>query len=188
VEAIEAILQRRMIPRVGPDAPSREEIAELLELAVRAPNHHRTEPWRFHVLAGAERERLARVIEAEAIESGAEPARARDDAWAKVDRAPVIVVFTVIPSDDPKVVREEEFASVAMAMQNFLLGAYAKGLGAMLRTGTAAYNPIVREHLGLEPDEHVVGFVYLGYPAGERATTERVPGSEKTRWLGFDIA
>jgi nitroreductase len=186
VDAIEAIRERRMIPRVGPDAPTSEEIAELLDLAVRAPNHHRTEPWRFHVLAGAERDRLARVIEAEAIDSGAEPERARLDAQAKVDRAPVIVAFTVVPSDDPKVVETEEVASVAMAMQNFLLGAYAKGLGAMLRTGGAAYHASVGEHLGLEPDERVIGFVYLGYPAGERATTERVPSSEKTRWAGFE--
>ena len=185
MDVFDAIRERRMIPRVGPDAPTPDEIAELLELAVRAPNHHRTEPWRFHVLAGAERERLARVIEADAIDAGAEPERARADARTKVDRAPVIVVFTVAPSDDPKVVEQEEVASVAMAMQNFLLGAYAKGLGAMLRTGTAAYHPSVNEHLGLEPDERVVGFVYLGYPAGERDTTERVPSSERTRWSGF---
>jgi nitroreductase len=175
-----------MIPRVGPDAPSKEEIAELLDLAVRAPNHHRTEPWRFHVLAGAERERLARLIEADAIDSGAEPERAHADALAKIDRAPVIVVFTVVPSrDNEKVFEQEEFASVAMAMQNFLLAAYAKGFGAMLRTGSPAYHPSAREHLGLEDDEHVVGLVYLGYAAGEREATERVPSSEKTRWLGF---
>lgn len=175
-----------MIPRVGPEAPTRAEIAELLELAVRAPNHHRTEPWRFHVLAGAERERLARAIEADAVDTGADAERARRDAIAKAERAPVIVVFTVAPSEDPKVVGQEELVSVAMAMQNFLLGAYAKGLGAMLRTGGAAYHPAVNEHLGLDADEQVVGFVYLGYPAGERAATERAPSSEKTRWLGFD--
>jgi nitroreductase len=188
LDAIEAIRERRMIPRVRSDAPTKDEIADLLELAARAPNHHRTEPWRFHVLAGAERERLARVIEAEAIDSGTEPQRARDDAWAKVDRAPVIVVFAVVPSDDAKVVEQEEFASVAMAMQNFLLGAYAKGMGSMLRTGSAAYDPRIREHLDLEPDEHVVGFVYLGYPGGEREKTERLPVSGKTRWLGFEDA
>jgi nitroreductase len=174
-----------MIPRVRPDAPTSGEIAELLDLAVRAPNHHRTEPWRFHVLAGDERDRLARVIEADAIDSGAEPERARQDAQAKVERAPVIVVFTVVPSGDPAVVEQEEIASVAMAMQNFLLGAYARGLGAMLRTGGAAYHSSVAEHLGLEPDERVIGFVYLGYPAGDRDTTERVPSSEKTCWSGL---
>ena len=69
-----------MIPRVGPDAPTREEIEELLELAVRAPNHHRTEPWRFYVVAGDERKRLANAIADEAIESGTDSARAHDDA------------------------------------------------------------------------------------------------------------
>lgn len=186
MDAIEAIRERRMIPRVGPDAPTSAEIAELLDLAVRAPNHHGTEPWRFHVLAGSDRERLARLIEADAIDTGAEPERARADAQAKVERAPVIVVFTVVPSGDPKVYKQEEVASVAMAMQNFLLGAYAKGLGAMLRTGSAAYHASAGEHLRLEPDERVVGFVYLGYPAGQRDATDRVPSSEKTRWNGFD--
>jgi nitroreductase len=173
-----------MLPRVGDEAPSRADIEELLELAVRAPVHHRTDPWRFYVVSGDERERIARAIADEAVASGAEPARAAEDARKKVERAPVIVVFTVVPAADPKVVVEEEFASVAMAMQNFLLGAYAKGLGAMLRTGPAAYHPAIRSHLGLAEDESVVGMVYLGIPAGERERTERVPPGERTIWLG----
>jgi nitroreductase len=175
-----------MIPRVSEEMPSRADIDELLELAVRAPNHHRTEPWRFYVLAGEERMRLGRAIEQEAIENGTDPERAAADARAKVARAPVIVVFTCIPSTDPKVIEAEEFASVAMAMQNFVLGAYAKGLGAMLRTGTTAYHPAIGETLQLERGEKVVGFIYLGIPAGDRDPTPRVLASEKTRWLGFD--
>lgn len=185
MDAVEAIRERRMLPRVGEQAPSRDEIAELLELAVRAPNHHRTEPWRFIVLAGAERERLARAMRDEAVASGTDDDRAMHDARAKVDRAPVIVVFTYVPSDDPKVVEQEELVSTAMAMHNFLLAAYAKGLGAMLRTGPAAYHSAVAEHLDLAPNERVVGFVYLGYPTGARDRTEREPADSRTRWLGF---
>lgn len=174
-----------MLPRVGAEAPSREEIADLLELAVRAPNHHRTEPWRFTVLAGAERERLARAMADSAVASGTDDERAMQDALAKVDRAPVIVVFTYVPSDEEKVVEQEELVSTAMAMQNFLIGAYAKGLGAMLRTGPAAYHDAIANHLDLVPSERVVGFVYLGYPAGERDKTEREPAESRTRWLGL---
>jgi nitroreductase len=184
VDALEAIRERRMIPRVGSDAPSRADIQELLDLAVRAPVHHKTDPWRFYVVSGDERERIARAIADEAIEAGTDEARALDDARKKVARAPVIVVFTVVPSDDPKVVEQEEFSSVAMAMQNFLLAAHAKGLGAMLRTGPAAYHPAIRKHLDLLDDEHVVGFVYLGAPEAEREKTERVPSTERTTWLG----
>src|SRR5207302_8571794 len=174
-----------MIPRVSDDAPGDDEIAELLDLAVRAPNHHRTEPWRFHVLRGTQRERLARAIADELVDSkGADPAAALDEGRTKTARAPVIVVFGVVPSPDPKVYEQEEVASVAMAIENFLIGAHAKGLGAMLRTGAAAYHPSIREHLGLEGEESVVGIVYLGRPAADRDLTERGPASEKTRWLG----
>jgi nitroreductase len=174
-----------MIPRVGGEAPSREEIAELLDLAVRAPNHHRTEPWRFYVLAGDERDRLARAIADDLIDAkGAEPEAALQEGRTKAHRAPVIVIFTALPSDDPKVVEQEEIASVAMAIENFLIGAHAKGLGAMLRTGSAAYHPSINEHLGLAPGEKVVGIVYLGLPDADRALTERAPASDKTVWLG----
>jgi nitroreductase len=173
-----------MIPRVEERPPSREEIEELLELAVRAPNHFATEPWRFYVLAGDERERLARAIADEAIESGTDETRARGDASKKVARAPVIVVFTSAVSDDPKVIEQEEIVAVAMAMQNFLLGAYATGLGAMLRTGTTAYHPAIAKHLELAANERVVGMVYLGYPAGEREPTPRAPAAQHTRWFG----
>ena len=176
-----------MIPRVHGDVPSRTEIEELLDLAVRAPNHHRTEPWRFCVLVADERERLARAIADELVDSkGADPAAALDEGRAKVDRAPVIVVFTAIPSSDPKVVVQEEIASVAMAIENFLIGAHAKGLGAMLRTGAAAYHPSIREHLGLAPTEVVVGIAYCGPPAADRPVTERAPATEKTTWLGWN--
>jgi len=93
------------------------------------------------------------------------------------------VVFTVVPSRDPKVVEQEEIASVAMAIENFLIGAHAMRLGAMLRTGQAAYHPSIRNHLGLAPEEDVVGIVYLGSPAADRPLTERAPAVEKTTWL-----
>ena len=182
MDALEAIRTRRMIPRVEDKPPSRQEIEELLELAVRAPNHHATEPWRFYVLQGEGRDRLARAIADEAIENGTEVSRAQSDAKSKVERAPVIVVFTCVPSTDQKVIEQEELASVAMAMENFLVGAYAKGLGAMLRTGTAAYHPSIRERLGLDENERVVGCVYLGYPAAPREQTPRSPAPQYTRW------
>jgi nitroreductase len=186
VDALEAIHSRRMLPKVGEDRPTKEQIAELLDAAVRAPNHHLTEPWRFYVLAGAERDRLARAITDEAIARGVPKEQAEADAAKKVSRAPVIVVFTALPGEGPDIVEQEEVASVAMAIQNFLLAAHAKGFGAMLRTGPAAYHETIRDHLELQASELVVGFVYLGFPAGDRSLTPRAPAAEHTRWLGWD--
>lgn len=186
MDALEAIRSRRMLPKVGDERPSREQIAELLDAAVRAPNHHLTEPWRFYVLAGAERDRLARAIADEAIARGVSKEEAEADGARKVARAPVIIVFTCVPSDAPDVVEQEEIAAVAMAVQNFLLAAHASGLGAMLRTGPAAYHETIRDHLELDRNERVVGFVYLGFPAGDRALTPRTEAAERTRWLGWN--
>ena len=183
MDVIDAIRTRVMRPKVSDRPPSRGEIEELLEVAVRAPSHHLTQPWRFYVLSGDAKQRLANAIAAANVASGMDPDEARADGAKKVSRAPVIVVFTCVPSTEPGTIEQEEFASVAMAIENFLLAAHAKGLGAMLRTGPAAYHPSVREELGLSPDESVVGFVYLGYPEGTRSLTERRPASELTTWL-----
>lgn len=186
MDVLEAIASRRMLPRVGAQRPTRAEIEDLLALAVRAPSHHLTEPWRFYVLAGHERDRLARAVAAEDAESnGTDPDEALDAARKKVDRAPVIVACTCVPS--PDAVEQEELASVAMAIQNVLLAAPAKGLGVMLRTGAASYHPAMAAELGLDDGEVVVGLLYIGYPEADRSLTPRTPASEKTTWLGWGV-
>jgi nitroreductase len=48
-----------------------ELVQRLCQLAVWAPNHHRTEPWRFAVLTGRGRERFGNAI-ADIMESAGE--------------------------------------------------------------------------------------------------------------------
>jgi nitroreductase len=51
-----AIRERRSNLNVDPERPvPREVIDDLIALAVTAPNHYRTNPWRFVVLTGAAR-------------------------------------------------------------------------------------------------------------------------------------
>src|SRR5207237_8616083 len=55
----EVIRERSSNLNVDPDREVASElIDELISLAVTAPNHYRTNPWRFVVLTGAARERL----------------------------------------------------------------------------------------------------------------------------------
>jgi hypothetical protein len=58
----------------------------------------------------------------------------------------------------------------------------------MLRTGPAARMPEVEEYLGVEPDEFIAGFVYVGYePEGfERKAPRKTPASDLTSWRGWD--
>ena len=47
-------------------------------------------------------------------------------------------------------------------MQNMLNAAYALDVGAIWRTGPMATHPVMREGLGLQAHESIIGFLYLG--------------------------
>ena len=50
------------------------------------------------------------------------------------------------------------------------------GFGAMWRTGDPAYDARVKEALGLAATDAIVGFIYLGTPAGRPAIPPNEPG------------
>lgn len=191
METLEALATRRSVGKVKPDRPPRELIERMLEAAVRAPNHHLTEPWRFFVLAGTAREELGRVM-AEALrqhldDPEGEPGHAQLVKEAeKPLRAPVLIVVAAKQSNNPKVIPIEDVEATAAAVENLLLAAHDLGLGAMWRTGDAAYDPGIKAHFGLEPGDHLAGFVYVGYPDKEFSPTRRTPVAEKTEWMGWD--
>jgi nitroreductase len=183
-----ALRERRSSGRVQQTPPPRATIEQLLDAATWAPNHRLTEPWRFVVLTGDARGELGAVMAAaqQRAANGVAPteeqlARTR----AKPLRAPVIIAVAAEPAQRANVVEIEEIAAVAAATQNLLLAAHALGLGAIWRTGDAAYDPAVKAFLGLAPECHLLGFVYVGYPdtapAAPRAA--RTPATALTRWL-----
>ncbi len=184
---LEFIKSRRSVGKVAQDKPPRELIEKVLEAAVWAPNHHLTQPWRFFVLAGRAREQLGEAMAAADKRLHPDsPEVVLDRTRAKPLRAPVIVVVAVEPSQDPKVPEIEEVEAGAAAVQNMLLAAHALGLGAMWRTGDAAYADEVKAFLGLNPKAHILGFVYLGYPAISPPPQSRTPARELTSWLGWE--
>lgn len=192
MEVLEAIRTRRSMGKVKSERPPRELVERLIEAACWAPNHFMTQPWRFVVLAGHARDELgeamARALKARLERQGK---TATDEQLAaertRPLRAPVVVVVAVEPNTtDPRVVEVEEIASGAAAAQNLLLAAHALGLAAAWRTGDAAYDPLVKEHLGLSPRAHILGFIYLGYPDGELPEPKPRDPASRTTWRGWE--
>ena len=186
MEAYEAIVTRRSVPKVKVDeVPDRATIKKLLEAAVRAPNHHLTQPWRFVVLAGDARRDFGEAWAAGDDRAGKNPELSR----IKALRAPVVIAVIGKPNPEhPKVIEVEEHHAIGAALQNMLLAAHALGLGAMLRTGIITGYEEVRGFLGLDETEYVAGFVYVGYPAddmAERPLTRRDPAETRTEWRGW---
>ena len=136
----------------------RETLDELFELARWAPNHNLTNPWRFRVVGPAALERLKQA--------------AGPESASKLDRAPTLVVASVVQSGDP-VADEEDFAAVASAIYIVLLAAHDRGIGGYWRTPAVLREPAGRAACGVPEDERVLGLLHLGTAIGDKPAPER---------------
>lgn len=166
------MVARRTSLRVDPErAVPAELVDRLLRLAVWAPNHKRTFPWRFAVVEGDGRRRLGELVAAYEQRLGASPDR-QEKALGKYLRAPVVVLAGAAYHPDP-VRRIEDRDTIAAGVQNLLLGATAAGLASHWATGSWMDDDDVKALAGLAPDDELVALVYLGWPTGDVPTVER---------------
>ena len=189
MEVLEALRSRRSVSALTDAVPSREMVERIIEAAVWAPNHHLTEPWRFHVLAGDARQAMGDAIGDTLTRDldMSEPvnmAEARS-ARVKLSRAPVVIVVSQEGNLDP-VGDLEDYAACCCATQNLLLAAHAEGLASKWRTGAMASYPAAREYLGLGEHDRIVAFVYLGYPSVSAPPDRRARKAPRVRWLGWE--
>ena len=187
MDAIDAIQRRTSVRRYRPDPVSRETIERLLECAVRAPNHKLTEPWRFAVLTGGAKARLAEIRADHRLRKADDPAS--EEARARADKArretlesPAFIVMMVRTSEDD-ITREEDYAAVMMATANLMIAAQSLGLGTYLKTGGVMRDAALAELIGLPESYRVVGILSVGYPVEPEAPRRRRPAGELTTWL-----
>jgi nitroreductase len=166
MQAIEALLGRRTVPQAkmaGP-GPGEAELRSMLEAGCAAPDHGRVRPWRFLLVRGEARARLGELFASAAqAENPAASAADIDKQRSAPLRAPLIVVVVTRldrrPGRPPEI---EQIAATAAAAQNILLAAHAMGYAGKWSTGKNAYMPAIKAGLGVAPDDHVLGFLYIG--------------------------
>lgn len=184
MELFDAIHTRQSNGNVSPDPVPRELIEKMLAAAAQAPNHHKVRPWRFVVISDAGRERLgdvfAQVLSKKKPDA---PAEALTAERGKALRSPVVIVVGVDKPSGPKVLEIENVCAAACATQNLLLAAHALGLAAKWRTGSVALDPDVKAFCGFEPDQHLIGFIHVGYPLTEPAAMIRPGAEDRTVWI-----
>ena len=88
----------------------------------------------------------------------------------------------MVPSE-AKVIEVENICATAAAIENLLLAVHAEGLGAKWRTGDPARDPKVKEFLGFDPNQYLIGFIYIGYPEFEPESRERPSFEDRTIWM-----
>jgi nitroreductase len=163
MDALEALHSRSSYPRLDDPVPGDRIMQNIYKAAMRAADHALLKPWRFLVIKGESRNRLGDLF--------VDAARADNDDIdeAKIDkirskplRAPLLVVSIATQQEHRKVPAIEQDLSAAAATQNMLTAAYAQGVGAIWRTGSMAYHPLVEKGLGLRNNEKIIGFIYFG--------------------------
>ncbi len=179
----EFILNRTSEPRLDAPAPDQATLDRAFACAARAPDHALLRPWRYLVVEGEARAALAELFVSTCNENTTEAEAAR---MAKAPfRAPMIIVGIASPTPHPKVPEVEQVMSAAVAMGFLELALQEAGFGAMWRTGALAYHPVVREGLGLAPEESITGFLYTGTVVSAKPPVPRPEVSEFVqRWPG----
>jgi nitroreductase len=164
-----AIRTRRTHKVYGSEPVPRELLEQLLELAIWAPNHNLTNPWRFRVLGPRTLAALKRA--------------AGPEAAGKLDRAPTLVCVSVVQRGDDPIADEEDLLATGCATYALLLAAHARGLAAYWRTPTVLRGAEGRAALGIEADERAVALVHLGPLRQQRVAPVRAALREVVRYL-----
>lgn len=145
----------------GPDAG---ELAQILEIAARTPDHGKLAPWRFVIVPDAARDALAQALveayRAERPEAGRLEVEAMD-GFAR--QAPTLVVVLFSPKLASSIPMWEQELSVGAATMNLAHAAHALGYVSCWLTGWAAFSERVRDLFGAAP-ERIAGFMFLGTP------------------------
>jgi nitroreductase len=143
----------------GPDA---DQLRQILEVAIRVPDHGKLAPWRFVHVPKDKRPALAELLHRAFRIANPDPSRTEIEA---VDRlayqAPTLVVALSSPVEGTKIPLWEQELSCGAACMNLLTAAHAAGFVGGWITGWACYSSEVRAAFCRAP-ERIAGFIYIG--------------------------
>jgi len=145
----------------GPDA---DQLARMLEIAARTPDHGKLAPWRFVVVPADRRDALSEIITSAYLAERPQAARLEVEALDQfAHQAPTLVVVLSSPRPESHIPLWEQELSAGAACMNLLHAAHALGFAGGWLTGWAAYSDAVRDAFGAEP-EKIAGFIFIGTP------------------------
>lgn len=196
----DTIRTRRSVRRYRPDAVPRDLLEQLIELAAWAPSAGNRQDWQFLIvtsesrrteLAAAVRSEWDRLLANPEVASLAEQygAYVRNFDWFAA--APAVIVVTAKAPESCMNALLGGYArdvtggcvSAAMAVQNLLLAAHARGLGTCCLTGPLAASETLKQQLDIGTRRDIVCLVAVGYPAESSAAPPRKPQTEIVRYI-----
>lgn len=153
MSALRAAQVRQSWSKVTDDAPTHHELLDLIAAAGRVADHSGLKPWRLIELRGDDRLTLGAAL-AEAVGD--------DTPSPKPLRAPLLIAVVVCYRPSFKVPHWEQEAVAAGVAHMLSLLLDEAGWGVIWRTGVLTRHPAVARAHGLEENEHLMGWLYVG--------------------------
>ena len=149
-----------------------------ISAAMHAPNHRRTEPWRFYLLGEESRGRICALnSECVASNKGEEAGRDKFRRWMAI---PGWLVVTCVKKKDsvdgggvggawdmgdPMGTAREDYAACCCAVQNLCLSLHSRGIGTKWTTGAVNFDDRFADAVGFNiEEEFTVGTIWFGTP------------------------
>mmetsp|Transcript_12955 Transcript_12955/g.24347 ORF Transcript_12955/g.24347 Transcript_12955/m.24347 type:complete len:270 (+) Transcript_12955:53-862(+) len=179
------LLTRRTVNNFCESLPGNweEVVNRAIVSAIYAPNHKRTEPWRFHLL-GPNTIRQVCELNAKLVadKKGEKAGQRKLERWLQMPGWVVVTCRSdfgekeVQSMDIPAGLAREDYAACCCAVQNFCLSLHNAGLGTKWSTGNVNFDARFHEILGLENGEYSVGIIWFGTPTKIVEAPERKKG------------
>lgn len=167
------LLTRRTVNNFRQSLPENWEeiINRAIVSAIHAPNHRRTEPWRFYLL-GPRTIRQVCELNAKLVadKKGEKAGERKLERWLQMPGWIVVTCRSdfgekdVQSMDIPSGLAREDYAACCCAVQNLCLSLHNAGLGTKWNTGNVNFDARFHDILGLEEGEYSVGIIWFGIP------------------------
>lgn len=147
----------------GP-GPDDAQLRQILEIALRTPDHGKLSPWRFVIVPKDRRDALADLLERAYRAEKPDAGRLEIESMHQfAHQAPVLVVALSAPAAGSKIPIWEQELSTGAAIMNLLHATHALGFAGGWLTAWPSYNEDVRAAFA-KGDEKIAGFVFIGTP------------------------
>lgn len=166
MEIANLIRQRRTIHNYSNAAVDEKIVREALALALWAPNHKLTHPWRFTWIGSRCREQIADLsIQLKEKDVGGSLNEAMKVSIKEKFIHPAALIAVGMPVVQDETRKREDYASIAAGLQNSALYLWSRGVGSKWSTGKITKHSQVYKCLGISSEhEEIVGFFWIGHP------------------------
>lgn len=143
--------------------PNFEQLTEILEIAVRVPDHGKLAPWRFILFEGNARQNVGQGFASVWAKAHADHGpESLDFQRGLFMRAPVVLAVVSTAAPHGKIPVWEQQMSAAAVCYNVVLAATALGFDAQWQSDWVVYDEGAKFVMGVNATEKIAGLIYVG--------------------------